>query len=199
MSRSAPTARYKIQIYPNNTLGSPPEILEQTRNGVVDIAVPTSGQLDKYDKAFAALMLPFVFNDIQHARRAMDGPMLGWLSPVAEKVGLRNRRRVGIRLPPPDQQQAPDQYAGRREGIENPHAAGNPTVRRDGGAWRQCAEDRLPGTLSRAVAGRGRRRRKPDRHHRQRQILRGAKTSGDDASMSIRLSTRWSIWMPGRS
>jgi TRAP-type C4-dicarboxylate transport system substrate-binding protein len=48
----------KIEIYPNNTLGSPPEILEQTRNGVVDIAVPTSGQLDKYDKAFAALMLP---------------------------------------------------------------------------------------------------------------------------------------------
>jgi TRAP-type transport system periplasmic protein len=77
-----------IQIYPNNTLGSPPEILEQTRNGVVDIAVPTSGQLDKYDKAFAALMLPFVFKDIDHARRAMDGPMLGWLDPLAEKAGF---------------------------------------------------------------------------------------------------------------
>lgn len=78
----------KVQIYPNNTLGSPPEILEQTRNGVVDIAVPTSGQLDKYDKAFAALMLPFVFSDIDHARRAMDGPMLQWLTPLAEKAGL---------------------------------------------------------------------------------------------------------------
>jgi tripartite ATP-independent transporter DctP family solute receptor len=78
----------QIQIYPNNTLGSPPEILEQTRNGVVDIAVPTSGQLDKYNKAFAALMLPFVFNDIDHARRAMDGPMLQWLTPLAEKAGL---------------------------------------------------------------------------------------------------------------
>ena len=78
----------KIEIYPNNTLGSPPEILEQTRNGVVDIAVPTSGQLDKYDKAFAALMLPFVFVDIDHARRAMDGPMLQWLSPLSRKAGL---------------------------------------------------------------------------------------------------------------
>lgn len=78
----------KIEIYPNNTLGSPPEILEQTRNGVVDIAVPTSGQLDKYDKAFAALMLPFVFKDVNQARRAMDGPMLGWLTPLAEKQGL---------------------------------------------------------------------------------------------------------------
>jgi len=78
----------KIEIYPNNTLGSPPEILEQTRNGVVDIAVPTSGQLDKYDKAFAALMMPFAFTDLDHARRAMDGPMLQWLSPLAQSKGL---------------------------------------------------------------------------------------------------------------
>ena len=78
----------QIQIYPNNTLGSPPEILEQARNGVIDIAVPTSGQLDKYDKAFAALMLPFAFSDLDHARRAMDGPMLGWLDPLAQKAGF---------------------------------------------------------------------------------------------------------------
>jgi tripartite ATP-independent transporter DctP family solute receptor len=78
----------KIEIYPNNTLGSPPEVLEQTRNGVVDIAVPTSGQLDKYDKAFAALMMPFAFTDLDHARRAMDGPMLQWLSPLAQGKGL---------------------------------------------------------------------------------------------------------------
>jgi tripartite ATP-independent transporter DctP family solute receptor len=78
----------KIDIFPNNALGAPPEILEQTRNGVVDIAVPTSGQLDKYDKAFAALMIPFAFADIDHARRTMDGPMLQWLEPRAEKVGF---------------------------------------------------------------------------------------------------------------
>jgi tripartite ATP-independent transporter DctP family solute receptor len=78
----------KIQIYPNNTLGSPPEILEQARNGVVDIAIPTSGQLDKYDKAFAALMLPFAFSDIDHARRTMDGPLMEWLTPVSQKAGL---------------------------------------------------------------------------------------------------------------
>ena len=78
----------RIEIYPNNVLGSPPEILEQARNGVIDIAIPTSGQLDKYDKAFAALMIPFAFADLDHARRAMDGPMLGWLTPVAEKSGF---------------------------------------------------------------------------------------------------------------
>jgi tripartite ATP-independent transporter DctP family solute receptor len=78
-----------IDVFPNNALGAPPEILEQTRNGVVDIAVPTSGQLDKYDKAFAALMLPFTFGDLDHARRAMDGPLLQWLAPRSEKIGLQ--------------------------------------------------------------------------------------------------------------
>ncbi len=78
----------KIQIFPNNALGAPPEILEQTRNGVVDIAIPTSGQLDKYDKAFAALMIPFAFADIDHARRTMDGPMRKWLEPHAQKIGF---------------------------------------------------------------------------------------------------------------
>lgn len=78
----------KIAIFPNNTLGSPPEILEQTKLGVIDIAVPTSGQLDKYDKAFAALMLPFVFDDLAHARRTMDGPMQQWLTPLAAKSNL---------------------------------------------------------------------------------------------------------------
>ena len=94
----------KIQIYPNNTLGSPPEILEQTRNGVVDIAVPTSGQLDKYDKAFAALMLPFVFDDIDHARRAMDGAAAAVVreehAAAAEHpaADLASRREVRIAL-----------------------------------------------------------------------------------------------------
>ncbi|MCW5748636.1 MAG: TRAP transporter substrate-binding protein [Alphaproteobacteria bacterium] len=80
--------KVKIQIFPNNALGAPPEILEQARNGVIDIAIPTSGQLDKYDKAFAALMIPFAFTDIEHARRTMDGPMQKWLEPRAQKMGF---------------------------------------------------------------------------------------------------------------
>ena len=78
----------KITLSPNNTLGSPPEILEQTKLGVVDMAIPTSGQMDKYDKAFAALMLPFVFDDLNHARRTMDGPLVQWLMPLAAKSNL---------------------------------------------------------------------------------------------------------------
>ena len=49
----------KITIYPNNALGSPPEVLEQNILGAVDMSLPTQGQLGKYSKKFNCVMLPF--------------------------------------------------------------------------------------------------------------------------------------------
>ena len=78
----------QIQIFPNNALGSPPEQMEQTKLGVIDMSVPTQGALDKYEKAFGAIMLPFAFHDLDHAHRVLDGPVADWLNPLAEKQGL---------------------------------------------------------------------------------------------------------------
>ena len=57
------------------------------------MGLPTQGQLDKYDKAFAAIMLPFIFNGPADAFPILDGPAMDWLAPLAEKQGfvlLRN-------------------------------------------------------------------------------------------------------------
>lgn len=78
----------KIAIYPNNTLGSPPEVAEQIKLGVTDIGVPTQGQLDKYVKAFGVVMTPFLYDDYDHAHRVLDGPAMGWLKPQIEKQGF---------------------------------------------------------------------------------------------------------------
>jgi TRAP-type transport system periplasmic protein len=83
----------KIAIFPNNQLGGPPEQAQQIKLGTIDIGLPTQGQLDKYDKAFAAVMLPFIFNGPAHAFPILDGPAMDWLAPLAEKQGfvlLRN-------------------------------------------------------------------------------------------------------------
>src|SRR5262249_4882991 len=83
----------KINIFPNNVLGGPPEQAQQIKLGTIDMGLPTQGQLDKYDKAFAAVMLPFIFDGPQHAFRVLDGPAMQWLAPLAEKQGfilLRN-------------------------------------------------------------------------------------------------------------
>jgi len=78
----------KIAIYPANILGSPPEQCEQVRLGPLDMSLPTQGALDKYVKAFSVVMLPFVYDDYDHVHRALDGPSMDWLAPLAEKEGF---------------------------------------------------------------------------------------------------------------
>jgi len=78
----------KIVIYPANVLGSPPEQAEQVKLGAIDMGLPTQGQLDKYVKAFSAVMLPFVYDDYDHVHRTLDGPSMDWFAPLAEKEGF---------------------------------------------------------------------------------------------------------------
>jgi len=77
-----------IKIFPANQLGSPPEVLEQNRLGVIDMSLPTQGALDKYVKAFAVVMLPFVYDGYQHAYKVLDGPFMDWVAPTLEKENL---------------------------------------------------------------------------------------------------------------
>src|SRR5271166_4414249 len=83
----------RVMIFPNNQLGGPPEQAQQIKLGTIDMGLPTQGQLDKYDKAFATIELPFIFNGPQDAFPILDGPAMEWLSPLAERQGfilLRN-------------------------------------------------------------------------------------------------------------
>ncbi len=77
-----------VKVYPANQLGSPPEVLEQNVLGVIDMSLPTQGALDKYAKAFAVVMLPFVYDGYDHAYRVLDGPFMDWVGPELEKENL---------------------------------------------------------------------------------------------------------------
>ncbi|NWF55740.1 MAG: TRAP transporter substrate-binding protein [Syntrophaceae bacterium] len=124
-----------VRIYPANQLGSPPEVLEQNKLGVIDMSLPTQGALDKYVKAFAVVMLPFVYDSYAHAYKVLDGPFLEWVAPTLEKENLvflsnwewgfrnvtNNRRPVNgpadmkglkIRVPPEIQLQAAMEACG---------------------------------------------------------------------------------------
>lgn len=78
----------KITVYPNNELGAPDEILEQNILGAVDMSLGTQGSLDKYSKKFATVMLPFVFDDYQHAYDVLDGPFYDWTVNDLNEQGL---------------------------------------------------------------------------------------------------------------
>jgi tripartite ATP-independent transporter DctP family solute receptor len=78
----------KIVIYPNNALGSPPEVLEQNILGAVDMSLPTQGQLGKYSKKFNCVMLPFIFENYAQADKVLDGPFIKWAVSDLDKAGL---------------------------------------------------------------------------------------------------------------
>lgn len=78
----------KVTVYPNNQLGNPDELLEQNIMGVIDMSLPTQGQLDKYSKKFAVVMLPFAYDGYEHVWRVVDGPFLEWVKPEIAKQGL---------------------------------------------------------------------------------------------------------------
>ncbi|MCD0501790.1 TRAP transporter substrate-binding protein [Bordetella petrii] len=77
-----------VELYPANQLGSPPDQLEQTSLGVIDMNLPTQGALDKYEKAFATVMTPYAFSSYADAHRVLDGPFYDWVAPRLEKKGL---------------------------------------------------------------------------------------------------------------
>jgi tripartite ATP-independent transporter DctP family solute receptor len=83
----------RITVYPNNVLGDPAQQTQQIKSGVIDIGLPTQGQLDKYQKAFAAVPLPFLFDSREQVFQVLDGPAMDWLAPLALQEGfvtLRN-------------------------------------------------------------------------------------------------------------
>jgi TRAP-type C4-dicarboxylate transport system substrate-binding protein len=47
----------KIRIFPNNQLGDPPAQAQQIKLGTIDMGLPTQGQLQNFEKAFATVML----------------------------------------------------------------------------------------------------------------------------------------------
>ena len=166
--------RIKVDVFPANQLGAPPEQLQQVKLGTIDIGVPTQGQLDKFDKAFAAVMLPFIFEDLAHAHRTLDGPAMAWFGPIAEKQGfvilgnwewgfrnLTNSKRpinlpddvkgLKIRVPPEIQLEAAMEALGA-----------------------QVTKIAFPGALHVALAGGRRRPGEPGGGDRLEQDLRGA-------------------------
>lgn len=77
-----------VELYPANQLGSPPEQLEQTILGAIEMNLPTQGGLDKYDKAFGTVMTPFAFSSYEQAHAVLDGPFQDWAGPKLEDQGL---------------------------------------------------------------------------------------------------------------
>jgi TRAP-type transport system periplasmic protein len=78
----------KIKMFPNNALGSPPETTEQVRLGVIEFAILSPTQLDKYNRAFGVVFIPYQFDDFAHAHKTLDQTAAAWLQDMHRKIGF---------------------------------------------------------------------------------------------------------------
>ncbi|HVK54660.1 MAG TPA: TRAP transporter substrate-binding protein [Burkholderiales bacterium] len=78
----------KMNIFPTGELGSENELLQKVRLGAIDLDATSLNYFIKYEKAFAVVVTPYLFDSYEHAHRVLDGPAMGWLAPLAEKQGF---------------------------------------------------------------------------------------------------------------
>ena len=67
--------KIKVKVYPNATLGGEVVIISAMQGGTVEMAAMATSQLVGVIKDFAALDLPFLFNNEMEVDRVVDGPI----------------------------------------------------------------------------------------------------------------------------
>jgi len=81
--------KYETQVFPNSQLGKEDAYIASTRRGTIQMCA-TGTQTSALHPAMAMLETPMLFNDLAHARRAMEGTTFNLINDgFPEKSGLR--------------------------------------------------------------------------------------------------------------
>ena len=81
--------KYEVQVFPNSQLGKEDAYIAQTRKGIIQMCA-TGTQTSALHPAMAMLETPMLYDDLDHARRAMEGKTFELINKgFTEKSGLR--------------------------------------------------------------------------------------------------------------
>lgn len=78
-----------IEIYPNSQLGDQREMTEATQLGVIAFVLNAPATLSSFIPEIGALDLPFLFNDYEHAFKALDTIGMEYFGPLCEQKDLK--------------------------------------------------------------------------------------------------------------
>lgn len=67
--------RFKVQMFPGGVLGQEKEVVEQTQLGAIQIARISLGVIGPIVPDVNVFNMPFIFRDIPHMRKVIDGPI----------------------------------------------------------------------------------------------------------------------------
>lgn len=81
--------KYEVQVFPNSQLGKEDAYIASTRKGIIQMCA-TGTQTSALHPAMAMLETPMLYDDLAHARRAMEGKTFDLINEgFVEKSGLR--------------------------------------------------------------------------------------------------------------
>ena len=81
--------KYDVQVFPNSQLGKEDAYIASTRKGIIQMCA-TGTQTSALHPAMAMLETPMLFDNLDHARRAMEGKTFELINEgFTEKSGLR--------------------------------------------------------------------------------------------------------------
>ena len=66
---------YRVELYPNGSVGGEVEMAEELRLGHLDVAFITSAPFSSIIPDFGVFDIPFLFRDARHAHAVFDGPI----------------------------------------------------------------------------------------------------------------------------
>lgn len=78
----------KIEVFPDNQLGSPAAVAQGVQLGTVDMAIVATAHLAPYNEQMAALDLPFLFPDRETAYAKLDGDLGALLAKGLEPKNI---------------------------------------------------------------------------------------------------------------
>ena len=80
---------YKIEIYPNGTLGDESTMLDSMTMGMLDMGIITSGPFVNFSEMMGVLDMPFLFASNEEAYAVLDGEIGKELLVTLEDAGLK--------------------------------------------------------------------------------------------------------------
>lgn len=80
---------YKIEIYPNGTLGGESDMLDSMSMGMLDMGIITAGPFVNFSEMMGVLDMPFLFSSNEEAYQILDGEIGQELLATLEDAGLK--------------------------------------------------------------------------------------------------------------
>lgn len=80
---------YKIEIYPNGTLGGESDMLDSMSMGMLDMGIITAGPFVNFSEMMGVLDMPFLFSSNEEAYKVLDGEVGKELLGTLEDAGLK--------------------------------------------------------------------------------------------------------------